>query len=185
VTDAGPERIAVGLIRGLHGLDGTVRVEILTDELDRFAVGSELLVDGGNDRLTITWSGPSKPGVLVRFEELASREAADRLRGRYLEVVADEELPDGTWYWHQIEGLAVVTREGKALGNVVDIFRAGEAEVYVVRGGERGEVLIPAVKDIVVSLDPAAGSMTVDAQVLALDSTPLPRRRKKHAKKAT
>lgn len=162
-----------------------MRVETLSDNPDRFAVGSELLVDGGNERLTVAWSGPSKLGILVRFEEVASREAADRLRDRYLEVPVDKDLPAGSWYWHQIEGMAVVTREGMDLGKVVDIFRAGEAEVYVVRGGERGEVLIPAVTDVVVALDPVAGTMTVDADVLAFDSTPLPRRRKRHARKAT
>jgi 16S rRNA processing protein RimM len=182
VSEATPDRIAVGLVRGLHGLDGAVRVEPLTDNPDRFVAGAELLVDGEEAPLTITWTGPSKPGVLVRFEGVSSREAAERLRDRYLEVAAEQVLPEGSWYWHQIVGLAVTTREGTALGNVVDIFRAGEAEVYVVRGGERGEVLIPAIADVVVELDPPGGKMVVDAGVLALESTPLPRRRKRHAK---
>lgn len=183
--DAGPERIAVGLVRGLHGLNGGVRVETLSDDSERYAVGSELLAEGDDTPLVVAWSGPSKPGVLVRFEGISSREAAERLRDRYLEVIVSGDLPDGLWYWHQIEGLAVVTREGVPLGNVVDVFRAGASEVYVVRGGERGEILVPAVAEVVVRLDPDAGSMTVDAAVLALDSTPLPRRRKRHAKKET
>lgn len=182
MSDAAPERITVGLIRGLHGLNGTVRIETLTDNPDRFVAGARFYVDGEAAPLTIAWTGPSKPGLLVRFEEVSSREVAERLRDRYLEVVAESELPEGQWYWHQIEGLAVTTREGLALGAVVDVFRAGEAEVYVVRGGERGEVLIPAIADVVVELDPPGGKMVVDAAVLALDSTPPPRRRKRHAK---
>lgn len=182
MSDAAPDRITVGLVRGLHGLNGTVRIETLTDNPDRFVVGAELFVEGDGTPLTIGWTGPSKPGLLVRFDEVASREAADRLRDRYLEVAAEPVLPEGSWYWHQIEGLPVTTREGTALGTVVDVFRAGEAEVYVVRGGERREILIPAVSDVVVDLDPAAGRMVVDAAVLALDSTPPPRRRKRHAR---
>ena len=60
-------RITVGLVRGLHGLRGAVRVEVLSDEPGRFAVGSVLYVEGDDAALTVDWTGPAKPGLLVRF----------------------------------------------------------------------------------------------------------------------
>ena len=134
----------------------------------------------GDERaLTVAWTGPAKPGLLVRFEELTTRESAEHLRDRYLEAAPGTPLPEGSYYWHQIEGLAVSTTAGEDLGTVVDVFRAGEGEVYVVRGGRLGEVLVPGVRDVVVELDPASGRMVVDPVALDLPDKP-PRRRRRH-----
>lgn len=163
------ERVTVGLVRGLHGLHGGVRVEVLSDDADRFTEGSVVYADGESWPLTVRGVRPARPGIIVRFREIPTREAAERLRDRYLEAVPEAPLPAGTWYWHELEGLAVTTREGESLGQVVEVFRAGESEVYVVRGGPRGEVLVPAVRDVVVELDPPAGRLVVDAAVLGLE----------------
>ena len=172
------ERITVGLVRGLHGLRGAVRVEVLSDDPERFAVGSVLFADGDDEPLTVAWVGESKPGILVAFDGFHSRESADRLLDRYLEAVPSAPLPEGSWYWHQIRGLEVRTTEGEVLGNVTDVFRAGEGEVYIVRGGTLGEVLVPSVQGIIVELDPESGHLVVDAVALALPDKPARRRRR-------
>jgi 16S rRNA processing protein RimM len=179
VTTPADERVTVGLVRGLHGLGGAVRVEVLSDDPDRFAVGSALFVEGEQRPLTISWTGPAKPGLLVSFAEVTTRESAERLRDRYLEAVPGAPLPAGSYYWHEVAGLVVTTTEGEPLGNVADVFRAGAGEVYVVRGGDRGEVLVPAVRGVVVELDPPAGRLVVDAVALDLPDKP-PRRRRRH-----
>ena len=162
-------RITVGLVRGLHGLQGAVRVELLSDEPGRFAVGSVLYAEGDDRPLTVAWTGPAKAGLLVRFGELTDRTAAEGLRERYLEAVPGVPLPSGTWYWHEIEGLEARTTAGEVLGKVSDVFRAGEGEVYVVSGGPRGELLVPAVCSVVTELRPEAGYLVVDGLALALD----------------
>lgn len=173
------ERVTVGLVRGLHGLRGAVRVEVLTDDPERFAVGSVLFAEGDDRPLSVIGVQAAKPGILVRFEGRDSRESVEALRDRYLEATMGEPLPSGTYYWHQLRGLEVRTTEGEVLGSVTDVFRAGEGEVYVVSGGPRGEILVPAVHDIVTELDPTAGHVIVDAVVLALPDKP-PRRRRRH-----
>jgi 16S rRNA processing protein RimM len=172
------ERVTVGLVHGIHGLKGAVRVEVLSDDPDRFAVGSAVFVDGDEQPLTITWVGVSKPGILVRFETLDTRESVDYLRDHYLEAAVEQPLPEGTWYWHQLRGLEVRTTDGRDLGKVADVFRAGENEVYVVRGGPLGELMVPSVSTNVEGLDPAAGHMTVDPVALDLPDKP-PRRRRR------
>lgn len=172
------DRVTVGLVHGLNGLRGAVRVEVLSDDPGRFAVGSVLFAEGDDRPLTVTSVQPSKPGVLVHFEGLSSREAAEQLRGRYLEADSAEPLPEGNWYWHELRGLEVQTIDGVVLGSVADVFRAGGSEVYIVRGGALGEILVPGVQGIVVELDPAAGQMIVDAVALALPDGP-PRRRRR------
>ncbi len=164
------ERVTVALVRGLHGLRGAVRVEVLSDTPDRFRPGAVLHVEGEAAPLTVAWTGPSKPGLLLRFKELTSREAVEPLRDRYLEVVPEEPLPEGSWYWHEVIGLEARTTDGELLGTVSDIFRAGAGEVYVVTGGPRGEVLIPAVRSVVTELTPPQGRLIVEAAALSLSA---------------
>jgi len=169
-------RLAVGRIRGAHGLGGTVRVEVLSDDETRFAVGSVLFLEGETRRLTVSWSQPDKPGLLVRFARLTRREAVEGLVGRYLTAEADAAtLPDGAYYCHELPGATVTATDGEVLGTAADVFRTGGSEVLVVTGGPRGEVLVPLVRAVVVEFAPRDGRIVVDPG--ALDLAPLRARR--------
>lgn len=160
------DRLVVGLVRGVHGLRGAVRVEILSDNPDRFAVGSVLHREGDDRPLTILSAHRDGPGLLVRFREVSDRPTADTLRDAYLEADATD-LPSDAYYWHDIEGCTVVTDDGEELGTVADVFRVGQSEVYVVRG-DSGETLVPAVADVVKQIDLADKRIVVDAVTLGL-----------------
>lgn len=164
-------RLAVALVRGLHGLRGAVRLEILTDHpAERFAPGALLFREGTADPLIVVESVPDGPGVRVRFAQIGERTAAEGLRGAYLEAeVDDSERPDGGAWWHEVVGLPVRATDGRELGSVADVYRAGGAEVYVVRGGPAGEFDLPAVSAFIRVFDPAAGVIVVDAVALGLD----------------
>ena len=120
------------------------------------------------------------PGWRIRLAEAPDRTSADGLRGAYLEADVPEaeawtsDPTAGSWLWHEIVGLPVSGRDGEALGEVVDIYRVAENDVYVVRG-PRGEFDVPAVRDFVDSLDPANGSLVVNAQALDLPPVRPPR----------
>ena len=104
---------------------------------------------------------------------MRDRDTADALRDAYLEVEARaEDREPGRWYWHELEGLAVRSTAGEELGTVVEVYRAGGAEVFVVRG-PRGELDVPGVRGIVAELDPPAGRFVVDLDALALDARPV------------
>lgn len=168
---AGEGRVVVGLVRGLHGLHGGVRVEVLTDDPARFEPGSVVMVADSGRRLTVVEMHDDKPpGLIVRFREVADRSAAEELRDTYLEA-EPAALAESIWYWHQVIGCTVLTEGGEELGRVDDIFRVGESEVYVVRG-ERGEVLVPAVKSVVRELAPDEGRIVVDDAALGLAERP-------------
>ncbi len=167
---ASRERLAVGLVRGVHGLKGALRVEILTDDPARFSPGAVVRPEGSDEPLTVEWARPDGPGLLVRFHEVQTRERADALREVYLEADADPGArTPGSFYWHEIIGLSVSAETGETLGHVADIFRVAESEVYVVRGGDRGEILVPAVRAIVRELAPEEGRIVVDQDALGLE----------------
>jgi 16S rRNA processing protein RimM len=163
----------VGLVRGVHGLNGALRVEILTDRPEaRFARGAVVYREGSQDPLTISDAVaiPDGPGWRVRFGEVRDRTAADALRGAYLEadVPPGEEPGRGAAYWHEVVGTPVRGLDGEELGSVADIYRVAENDVYVVRGGPRGEFDVPAVRDFIRIFAPRRGEIVVDAAALEL-----------------
>jgi 16S rRNA processing protein RimM len=173
-----PTRLVVAQVRGLHGLDGTVRVEVLTDRPEaRFVAGAVLHAEGDQRPLTIVAARPvdDGPGWRLRFREAGSRTAAERLREAYLEIEVDRaaDLGAGAAYWHEVIGSTVRGSTGAVLGTVADVYRAGENEVYVVRGGSPGEFDMPAVRDVITSFAPERGEIVVDEAVLDLAGAPV------------
>ena len=70
-------------------------------------------------------------------------------------------LPEGQYYHDQIIGLQVRTTEGKILGTVIDILSGQSNDNYVVRNDE-GEILIPAIEDVIKSIEPSEGLITIE-----------------------
>ncbi len=164
------ERLVVAKVRGFHGLKGTLRLESLTDRAEeRFAVGRSLFPEGSDRALTVVEAAPDTLGWRVRFAEVPDRTAAEALRDVYLEAVVGpgEELPRGEFYWHEVVGASVADVDGTALGEVVDIYRAGGAEVLLVRG-TAGELDVPVVRSVIRIFAPARGEIVVDGEVLGL-----------------
>ncbi len=163
----------VALVRGVHGLHGAVRVEVLTDRPgERFVPGAILFREGLDDRLTIETADEivDGPGWRLRFRELRDRAGADTLRGAYLEAVVrpDEDLSRGSYYWHEVIGTAVRGVDGTELGIVQDIYRVGENEVFVVGGGAFGSFELPAVRAFIRIFAPRRGEIVADAEALDL-----------------
>jgi 16S rRNA processing protein RimM len=173
------QRLVVALVRGLHGLRGAVRVEVLTDRpQQRFRKGAVLYPEGSGTSLTIASAEPvaDGPGWRLRFDEVPTRDAADRLRGAYLETVVHPagELARGEVYWHEVIGSTVRDLEGADLGTVQDVYRVGENEVYIVRGEPYGTFDLPAVRPFIRVFAPRRGEIVVDAEALDLQA---PKRR--------
>ena len=110
----------------------------------------------------------------MRFREVGDRAAADGLRGIYLDVVASpaDALERGSYYWHEVIGVAVVATDGRELGRVRDIYRVGEAEVFEVGGGEVGTFDVPGVRAFIRVFAPRRGEIVVDAEALGLPARP-------------
>ena len=167
------ERLVVALVRGVHGLRGAVRVEVLTDRPERrFRAGVVLHRAGSDEPLTIASAEAiaDGPGWRVRFREVATRDAADMLRGVYLEAEVHPvgELSRGEVYWHEVIGSAVRGLDGAELGTVQDVYRVAENEVYIVGGGPFGTFDLPAVRAFIRIFAPRRGEIVVDAEALDL-----------------
>lgn len=148
---------------GAKGLAGSVRIEALTDHPERLAAGESVWIEDEAEARTILEAGWGGRVPILRLEGISDRAAAERLAGRYLEAPANV-LPPDTYYWHELIGLAAVDEAGTELGEVVEIFRAGENEVYRIEG-PGGELLVPALRDVVRSIDLPARRIVIRYEV--------------------
>ena len=149
----GSEPIAVGEVLSTHGVSGGVRARVLSDVAHRFDPGQKIHILGIPYRIAKSSSGPSDR-VFLQLHGLGTVEAARALVGQLITVPPEAvpQLPDGEYFHFQLLGLKVLTQEGEDLGRISDILETGSNDVYVV-GGPGGEVLVPALADVIMSVD--------------------------------
>jgi len=160
-------QLVVGRIAKAHGIGGEVSVDVRTDAFDeRFAIGAALDTDPAHlGPLTIARTRWHSGRLLVAFEGVADRTAADGLRGALLVVdsATSPVIEDADEYWdHDLSGLAVVSVDGERLGVVEDVAHPPGADLLVVRRPDGSEALVPFVRDIVTTVDLAARRVVVD-----------------------
>ncbi|TMF95787.1 MAG: 16S rRNA processing protein RimM [Chloroflexi bacterium] len=154
--------LRIGRVLKAHGVKGALRVELLTDFPDRFAPGREVVV--GGRPLRVARSEELDRSMLVTFEGISDRSAAEPLAGSYVTVPLAEAraLPADHYYHFQLVGLTVFdTRQARQLGRVAEVLTYPANDVLRVTGGDR-EVLIPMIRSVVRSIAPAEGMITVD-----------------------
>lgn len=156
-----PETLIVGTLVGPHGIKGEVKLRPLTEFPERLAKLRRLLVrlpDGTENWRTVKGSRFNREMLLLKFEGVNDRDAAEALRGATALIDRSEAapLPEGRFYEHQILGLRVVTPEGEELGTITDIMETASNDVYVA-----GKYLIPATHDAVLRLAPDEGVLVV------------------------
>ena len=102
-------------------------------------------------------------GMLILFQDVKDRDAAEELRGVMVHIHIDDAVPleDGEYYLFQIEGIRVVSEDGTELGRLTDLLETGANDVYVVTAPDGREVLLPAIPDVIRKIDVNAQVMTV------------------------
>lgn len=157
--------LVVARVLGPHGIRGEVRLEPRTDVPDRLSEGATLACDGVGP-LTIESVRGEAATPIVRFAGYETREAATTLRDRFLRVPLDEarRATKGAYLWADLVGLVAVTPDGRALGTVKDLIRAGQTDVLVVTGDDGRELLLPMLESVVRQVDLSAGRIVLAPQ---------------------
>ncbi|MFC5831760.1 ribosome maturation factor RimM [Nonomuraea insulae] len=159
-------QLVVGRIGRPHGVRGDVTVEVRTDDPElRFVAGRPIATDPA-DRgpLVITGLRWHKSVLLLTFEGVVGRDAAEELRGTMLVIDSAEVEPSDDpdeFHDHQLIGLAVETVSGEPVGEVEDVLHHGQ-DLLVVRRKGQDDVLIPFVRALVPEVDVEAGKLVVD-----------------------
>ncbi|MDQ2586278.1 ribosome maturation factor RimM [Saccharothrix yanglingensis] len=154
--------VVVGRVAKAHGISGELAVDVRTDSPEtRFAPGSVLaakLRDGTSRDLTVTAARNHSGRLLVRFEEVLTRDVAETLRGTLLLGSTDDLPPTGDpdeFYDHELEGLAAELADGTKVGTVREVVHGPGGELLVITREGGGEHLVPFVREIVPTVDVA------------------------------
>lgn len=163
-----PSYLVLGEILRPHGINGELRMRVLTDyperltEIDHIYLGSSPTSHKIRE-VTLKSMRMHQGYALLTFREVTDRNRAEVLRGLYVMVSIDEAIPleDDEIYLYQLIGMSVVTEDGKALGDVTDIIETGANDVYVVNGSSYGEVLVPITDETLINTDTDSNTITV------------------------
>ncbi|MCL7491084.1 ribosome maturation factor RimM [Streptomyces sp. MCA2] len=169
-------QLVVARIGRAHGIKGEVTVEVRTDEPElRLAPGAVLATESSSvGPLTIATGRVHSGRLLLRFEGVADRTAAEALRNTLLIAEVDpEEVPEDPeeFYDHQLIDLDVVTRDGTEIGRISEISHLPYQDLLVVQRPDGSEVLIPFVSEIVPEIDLEEQRAVVDPPPGLLDDS--------------
>jgi 16S rRNA processing protein RimM len=161
VADRAPDRLLVGQIGKPHGLSGEVYVVPISDDPRRFEAGSRLLRENGS-ALTVASTRPHGDRLLVTFDEVGDRDAAEEVRGAlFVSTESARPLEEDEFWPHELVGCNVQDTKGNELGRVRELI-PGTAQDLLRIESSSGERLIPFVADIVKSVDPAGRRIVID-----------------------
>ena len=161
-------RLKVGKIVNTHSLKGEVKVISSTDfEEERFKKGSKLLITRGNQlirEVVVQSYRNHKNFLLVKFEGIDSVEEAEKLKNLQIKIDSDEvgELEENEFYFHQIIGCEVFDENYRNLGEIIDILTPGANDVWVIKGEEGKEILIPYIEDVVKKIDITSKKVNIE-----------------------
>jgi len=158
-----PDYLAVGLLRKPHGLRGDLLLEIYTDFPERLKPGTTILAGDKHQPLKITRRRPTNDGMILGFEGINTPEEAGKWRATvvYVPTADRPTLPEGQYYHHEMIGLTVVDETEKVLGELTEIIITGANDVYVVTPAEGKDILLPALKEVILAIDLPANTMRV------------------------
>ncbi len=145
------EFMSIGQITKPHGVKGEVKVFSLTDSLEEFTALKKVYIDGVERKITSCKLQTDR--AILKIEGIDSMDEAEKYRNKYLKIHREDakELPEDSYYIADLIDCKVFDTEGEELGTVYDVIETGSNDVYWVKG--KKEVLIPALKDIVVKVD--------------------------------
>lgn len=150
-----PKFLAIGKVLRPHGIRGELRLEMHTGSPSHLSEVETVYIGDNHEPRRLKSFRLHKGLLLISVEGCGDRDAADALRGLLVSVKQDDAAPlkPGEYYHHQIVGLSVVTDAGEEIGSVAEIVETGANDVYVVRG-PGGDVLLPAIKSVILKIEP-------------------------------
>jgi 16S rRNA processing protein RimM len=155
--------LVVGRIGRPHGVGGEVRFKILTDFPERLVPGKQVFIGEDREARTISGLRGSADSAILSLSGVTDREQASLLRNAFVYVPLSEvpDLPEGEFYTHELIGLEIRTETGEILGRVREVLYTGANDVLVVADDGGNERLLPAIDEVLISIDLENGTAEV------------------------
>ncbi|MGA9397301.1 MAG: ribosome maturation factor RimM [Anaerolineaceae bacterium] len=157
-----PVFLAIGRLRSAHGVHGEINLEIWTDFPERIKAGNSLYLGDDRQEVIVTAVRGKNRLLLLSLQGYDVRESVNTLRNQivYTQTANLPKLPPGQYYHHELVGLHVVDENDVEIGMIQDILVTGANDVLVLSDHGK-ELLIPLIKDVVLSIDLTAGLVKV------------------------
>lgn len=153
--------ILVGVISGVRGLKGELKIRSFSDVDTRFNVGNILFVNG--QKYQIHSLANSSKGIVIRLVGINTREQAESFIGQKLTVQHSEfTLDSGMYFHHQLIGMIVYDLQDDLLGEIVEIIETGSTDVYVIKLEGQSDILIPALSEYIKNIDSLHSKMIIN-----------------------
>lgn len=157
--------LQVGIITTTHGVRGEVKVFPTTDDPARFKKLKNVLLDTGKEKLSLEIAGVKffKNMVILKFKGIDNINDVEKYRKCALYVTRENAvaLEENEYFIADLIDMEVVTDEEERLGTLVDVMQTGANDVYVVKTESGEEILIPAIRDCIRSVDVENGQMCI------------------------
>ena len=164
------EYLLIGEITKPQGVQGELKLRPITCDPWRFEdMDSAYVRDGENyKKVAIKVRKVNADAVYLRMEGVLTRNDAEEMRGTQLFIDREHavELDEDSTFICDLMGLKGVLTNGDEIGKIIDVMQPGGNDVYVFKG-KKGEVLVPALKSVVVKVDLKEGVMLLDADRMA------------------
>lgn len=166
-----PARVCVGLITGVHGVRGLVKVKPFTDDPAAVAAYGPVTDQSGRRRFALELLSFGKGQWLARVDGVSDRTAAEALRGTrlYVDRQALPEPDEDEFYHADLIGLRAELTDGSTLGRVRAVHDFGAGDVVEIDRPGGGSVMVPFTRAVVPVVDIAGGRIVVDPPVGLLD----------------
>lgn len=155
----------IAKIVSLHGLDGSVRIISYSDFPERFFRLKRVKIDffGKHKDFVVENVVSEGENFVIRFQNFSSREVSEALIGKEIFVTKEDlvKLPDDYFYIHDLVG-SKVYRKGILLGEITEVLQLPANDVYVIKGEK--EILIPALRRLIVSFSPEAKELILSEE---------------------
>jgi len=158
------ELILVAKVAGAFGVKGEVRLAAYTADPMALLGYRDLKRQDGASGLTLATARPHKGGLVVRAQEVTTREEAEALRGLGLYVARDmlpEPQDEDEFYLIDLIGAAVATAEGEALGVVRNVQNFGAGDLLEIAPSEGASWWLPFTREAVPKVDLAGRRIVV------------------------
>lgn len=157
--------LQVGVISSTHGVRGEVKVFPTTDDPQRFKSLKNVILDTGKEQIPLEIQGVKffKQFVILKFKGYDSINEIEKFVKKNLYVTRENavKLKKDEYFIADLIGMTVKEEDGAILGTVSDVLQTGANDVYVVALADGGEVLLPAIKDCILSVDMEKREMQV------------------------
>lgn len=157
--------LKVGIISSTHGIRGEVKVFPTTDDVQRFKRLKNVLLDSGKEKRNLKIQSVKffKQFVILKFEEIDDINDVEKYKGSSLYVTRDQavKLKKDEYFIADLIGLRVIAEEEKLEGILKDVMETGANDVYVIELSNGRELLLPAIKECVLSVDIEKGEMQI------------------------